>query len=74
MSSSAHVSLLPWFAGWRTDDLDPETRKSFEVALHTYFAVLAAGAVAVKGLGGCTYADKVAGGALPRQDGTPIRF
>ena len=39
MSSSAHVSLLPWFAGWRTDDLDPETRKSFEVALHTGTAV-----------------------------------
>jgi glucose-6-phosphate 1-epimerase len=30
--------------------------------------------VAVKGLGGCAYADKVAGGALRRQDGTPIRF
>jgi glucose-6-phosphate 1-epimerase len=47
---------------------------AFEVALHTYFAVLAADAVAVKGLGGCAYADKVAGGALRRQDGTPIRF
>ena len=47
---------------------------AFEIALHTYFAVLAAGAVAVKGLGGCTYADKVAGGALRRQDGAPIRF
>jgi undecaprenyl-diphosphatase len=35
VSSSAHVSLAPWLAGWRMDDLDPETRKSFEVALHT---------------------------------------
>lgn len=35
VSSSAHVSLIPWFAGWRIADLDPETRKSFEVALHT---------------------------------------
>ena len=35
MSSSAHVSLVPWFAGWHLDDVDPETRKSFEVALHT---------------------------------------
>jgi undecaprenyl-diphosphatase len=35
VSSSAHVSLVPWLAGWRMDDLDPETRKSFEVALHT---------------------------------------
>jgi undecaprenyl-diphosphatase len=34
VSSSAHISLIPWFAGWPMDDLDPETRKSFEVALH----------------------------------------
>ena len=34
MSSSAHLSLLPWFAGWRWHELDPETRKTFEVALH----------------------------------------
>jgi undecaprenyl-diphosphatase len=34
VSSSAHLSLIPWLAGWRLDDADPETRKSFEVALH----------------------------------------
>lgn len=34
VSSSAHLSLLPWFAGWDWDRLDPELRKSFEVALH----------------------------------------
>jgi undecaprenyl-diphosphatase len=34
VSSSAHVSLVPWFAGWGVDDVDPESRKSFEVALH----------------------------------------
>ena len=34
VSSSAHLSLLPWLAGWRWDDLDAESRKSFEVALH----------------------------------------
>ncbi len=34
VSSSAHVSLIPWFAGWRLDDLDQESRKTFEVALH----------------------------------------
>jgi undecaprenyl-diphosphatase len=39
VSSSAHVSLVPWFAGWRMDDLDPEARKSFEVALHAGTAV-----------------------------------
>ena len=35
VSSSAHVSLIPWFAGWRWGRLDPATRKDFEVALHT---------------------------------------
>jgi undecaprenyl-diphosphatase len=34
VSSSAHLSLLPWFAGWEVDRLDPELRKSFEIALH----------------------------------------
>ena len=34
VSSSAHLSLIPWFRGWRWDELDPEARKSFEVALH----------------------------------------
>jgi undecaprenyl-diphosphatase len=34
VSSSAHISLLPWLAGWRWHELDPEHRKSFEVALH----------------------------------------
>jgi undecaprenyl-diphosphatase len=34
VSSSAHLSLLPWLAGWRWHDADPEARKSFEVALH----------------------------------------
>jgi len=28
------MSLIPWFAGWRLDDVDPAARKSFEVALH----------------------------------------
>jgi len=34
VSSSAHLSLIPWFAGWRLDEVDPEAIKSFEVALH----------------------------------------
>jgi len=34
VSSSAHIVLLPWLAGWDWDRLDPEVRKSFEVALH----------------------------------------
>ena len=34
VSSSAHIVLIPWFAGWDWDAVDPEVRKSFEVALH----------------------------------------
>ena len=34
VSSSAHLTLLPWLAGWPWRELDPEARKSFEVALH----------------------------------------
>ena len=34
VSSSAHLSLIPWLAGWPWHEVDPETRKSFEVALH----------------------------------------
>jgi undecaprenyl-diphosphatase len=35
VSSSAHIVLLPWLAGWDWEQIDPEVRKSFEVALHT---------------------------------------
>jgi undecaprenyl-diphosphatase len=34
VSSSGHVALLPWLADWPYARLDPELRKSFEVALH----------------------------------------
>src|SRR5688572_29272986 len=34
VSSSAHLNLIPWLAGWDWDRLDPEVRKSFEVVLH----------------------------------------
>lgn len=34
ISSSGHVALVPWLAGWSYRDLDPELRKAFEVALH----------------------------------------
>src|SRR5437879_2760274 len=34
ISSSAHVALVPWLAGWRYGELDAPTRKTFEVALH----------------------------------------
>jgi undecaprenyl-diphosphatase len=34
VSSSAHLILVPWLAGWRWERIDPELRKSFEVALH----------------------------------------
>src|SRR5215216_4172911 len=34
VSSSAHLTLIPWLAGWDADGRDPELQKSFEVALH----------------------------------------
>lgn len=34
ISSSAHIILIPWLAGWQWGSIDPEVRKSFEVALH----------------------------------------
>lgn len=34
ISSSAHVALVPWLLGWDYDELDPQLRKAFEVALH----------------------------------------
>jgi undecaprenyl-diphosphatase len=34
VSSSAHLVLVPWLAGWDWSEVDPELRKSFEVALH----------------------------------------
>ncbi len=34
VSSSAHIVLVPWLAGWEWEEVDPEVRKSFEVALH----------------------------------------
>jgi undecaprenyl-diphosphatase len=39
VSSSAHIVLVPWLAGWDWEAIDPEVRKSFEVALHTGAAV-----------------------------------
>lgn len=34
VSSSAHITLVPWLAGWRYAGIGGERRKSFEVALH----------------------------------------
>jgi undecaprenyl-diphosphatase len=34
VSSSGHLVLVPAMMGWRYGELDPEIRKSFEVALH----------------------------------------
>jgi undecaprenyl-diphosphatase len=34
ISSSGHLVLVPAMCGWRYQELDPEIRKSFEVALH----------------------------------------
>ena len=46
----------------------------FEEALHTYFAVSDVREVAVRGLAGTEYIDKVDGAKLKVQDEEPIRF
>ena len=47
---------------------------AFEVAFHTYFAVADLGQVAIEGLGGCAFVDKVAGGARRREGDGPVRI
>jgi undecaprenyl-diphosphatase len=39
ISSSGHISAIPWLLGWDYGELDEELRKSFEVALHAGTAV-----------------------------------
>lgn len=34
ISSSGHTELIPWLGRWSYAELDPELRKSFEIALH----------------------------------------
>ena len=34
ISSSGHITLVPWLLNWRYGELEPELRKSFEIALH----------------------------------------
>jgi undecaprenyl-diphosphatase len=34
ISSSGHITVVPWLLGWRYGELDPELRKAFEIALH----------------------------------------
>jgi len=34
ISSSGHVTVVPWLLGWRYGELAPELRKAFEIALH----------------------------------------
>lgn len=39
ISSSAHINLVPWLAGRGYTELDPELKKSLEVALHAGTAI-----------------------------------
>src|SRR5207247_8603767 len=67
VSSSAHLSLVPWLTGWPWHELDTEARKRFEVALH------AAGPAALRlgqprliaGGPRALHRRRTAGGALP---------
>jgi undecaprenyl-diphosphatase len=50
VSSSGHMALIAWLAGWERGELDPEVGKSFEIALHAGTAA-ALPIVMRKGLG-----------------------
>lgn len=39
VSSSGHIALIAWLAGWERDELDPALGKSFEIALHAGTAI-----------------------------------
>jgi len=47
---------------------------TFELALHSYFAVSDVGAIAIEGLAGCDLIDKVAGGERRREGSGPVRI
>ena len=64
----ADLSLAFEVANTGTDPL------SFEVALHTYFAVSDVADVAIEGLAGSGFVDKVAGGAAGREGAAPLRI
>jgi len=34
VSSTAHLRIVPWLLGWDLDEVGPEDRKAFEVAVH----------------------------------------
>lgn len=34
ISSSAHLRIVPWLLGWNLDEVGPEDRRAFEVAVH----------------------------------------
>lgn len=47
---------------------------TFELALHSYFAVGDVAQAAIEGLGGCPFVDKVAGGARRNEAAGPVRI
>ncbi len=64
VSSSAHVALLPWLAGWRYSELPPELRKSFEVSLHAGTGLALAVAMRRELLDGLLHGDRRRGAMI----------
>jgi undecaprenyl-diphosphatase len=60
ISSSGHVTAVPWLLGWSYPELDGELRKSFEVALHagSALAVLLSSLRADRGSVRATLSDR----------------
>ncbi|MFL5305836.1 MAG: D-hexose-6-phosphate mutarotase [Polyangia bacterium] len=64
----AHLSLAFDVTNLGSDDL------SFEVALHSYFAVSDVDDVAIEGLSGVEFVDKVAGGVTRQESAAQLRI
>jgi glucose-6-phosphate 1-epimerase len=51
-----------------------DTPLTFEIAFHSYLAVTDLAEVAIEGLAGCAFVDKVAGGTRRREGDGPVRI
>jgi undecaprenyl-diphosphatase len=71
VSSSGHISLIPWLCGWSHDALEPESRKAFEVVLHAGAGLALAVAMRAELAGAVTGIDRRRSGLLALSLGPP---
>jgi undecaprenyl-diphosphatase len=71
VSSSGHTSLIPWLCGWSYDELEPESRKAFEVALHAGAGLALAVAMRAELADAVARLDRRRGGLIALSLGPP---